>query len=475
MSEVEVVDGHVRVRMYRQGLGDCFLLTFPGRERAVHVLIDCGVILGTEHAAERMRAVADQIADETGGHLDLVIATHEHWDHLSGFLQARAEFDAMSVGQVWMAWTEDPGNPLGRELRAEREHRRRVLIAAVQRLHNTDLNVTVGLGIRDLLTFFGEEMGAVTGATTRDALTYLTGREDAKTEYLHPGTPPREVPGVPDLDVFVLGPPADRTLLSRSRPRKGQGEVYEVAALSADASILGHAEEQEGNPEWDGHRYPFDASYHIPWSAASEMEYFRSHYGFGGEDAPAWRRIDHDWLGAAGQVALNLDNDTNNTSLVLAFRSRVSGRVLLFPADAQIGNWTSWSAYEWMVPEGQSEAARITVRDLLENTVLYKVGHHGSHNATLQDEGLERMTHPDLVAMIPVDSEMAERKRWKMPFPPLLDRLTERTRGRVLRVDFGRPTEEELQQIGMLTRRERATFLEATSEDPLFVDLRIAL
>ena len=33
----------------------------------------------------------------------------------------------------------------------------------------------------------------------------------------------------------------------------------------------------------------------------------------------AWRRIDHDWLNAFNQLALDLDNDTNNTSLVLAF------------------------------------------------------------------------------------------------------------------------------------------------------------
>ena len=32
----------VRVRMYRQGLGDCFLLTFGEGAAARHALIDCG-------------------------------------------------------------------------------------------------------------------------------------------------------------------------------------------------------------------------------------------------------------------------------------------------------------------------------------------------------------------------------------------------------------------------------------------------
>jgi hypothetical protein len=33
----------IRVRMYRVGLGDCFLVTFPARNGPAHVLVDCGV------------------------------------------------------------------------------------------------------------------------------------------------------------------------------------------------------------------------------------------------------------------------------------------------------------------------------------------------------------------------------------------------------------------------------------------------
>jgi hypothetical protein len=68
--------------------------------------------------------------------------------------------------------------------------------------------------------------------------------------------------------------------------------------------------------------------------------------------------------------------------------------------------------------------------------VLYKVGHHASHNATLRADGLELMTNPELVAMIPVKEEFARKtKHWNMPFPSLLARLLEKTRGRVLRAD----------------------------------------
>ena len=50
----------------------------------------------------------------------------------------------------------------------------------------------------------------------------------------------------------------------------------------------------------------------------------------------------------AGRLALQLDSDTNNTSLVLAIELIASGRVLLFPGDAQVGNWLSWhEGIEW--------------------------------------------------------------------------------------------------------------------------------
>ena len=65
----------------------------------------------------------------------------------------------------------------------------------------------------------------------------------------------------------------------------------------------------------------------------------------------------------------------------------------------------------------------VTPDDLLARTVLYKVGHHGSHNATLREKGLELMTSRELAAMIPVNRETAKKMDWKMPFPSLFQRL----------------------------------------------------
>lgn len=73
----------LRVRMYRQGLGDCILLTFyPGGDEK-HVLIDCGT-LGSKYTDVKLPDVIAEIDKTTNGRLHLVVATHQHQDHLSG-------------------------------------------------------------------------------------------------------------------------------------------------------------------------------------------------------------------------------------------------------------------------------------------------------------------------------------------------------------------------------------------------------
>ena len=102
----------------------------------------------------------------------------------------------------------------------------------------------------------------------------------------------------------------------------------------------------------------------------------------------------------AGALALQMDNDTNNTSLVLAIELIESGKILLFPGDAHVGNWLSWHDYKWNVKEG-TKNKEVSAKEILDKTVFYKAGHHASHNATLKALGLELMKDKDLVVFIP--------------------------------------------------------------------------
>jgi len=421
-----VNNGHfrVRVRMYRQGLGDCFLVTLPRDDGSpFYLMIDCGVILGTPDAAKKMTDVVDDIAHTTGGRLDVLAATHEHWDHLSGFVQAKAAFSKLKVDQVWLAWTEDPDDSLARTLRAEHTALRTALTAAVNHMRLTGSAGEVD-DVADLLGLFGAQQSG----TTTDALNEV--KRLAAPRYCRPTDPPISLENV-SARVYVLGPPHDEKMIHKYNPSKSQPETYGLAA--ADVFLAG-----AGAALLDADATaPFDVPCRIPTQAARQIGFFQTHYW--GEDRESserdqgWRRIDDAWLDASSNLALQLDSATNNTCLVLAIELS-GGDVLIFAADAQVGNWLSWQDLSWSV-----DGHRVTGPDLLRRAIFYKVGHHGSHNATLKEKGLELMASLK-VAMIPVDHEMAVKKRWgKMPLPALVTRLDEITKGGVLRIDGSVP------------------------------------
>jgi hypothetical protein len=444
----------VKVRMYRVGgLGDCFLLAFRTRtRRARYMLIDCGVFLGTKSGSKSLQAVAQDIKNSTGGHIHVLVGTHEHWDHLSGFKYARKIFDEIEVDETWLAWTESPGHPLAERLRKRKEIGLRALDTALHKLQA--LQHPLAERIEGILSFH-DFLAADSKLKGSAGLMQYVQQKGKIARYLTPTEPPLTWNDVPGVRIFVLGPPEDENLLSRSLPSGLEGEVYERpdslnSAAAFYASVLaGDNPEALSSTEKDifNRSLPFDRVQGIRISEASKHSefgrFFQESYGFSGLDTEVkqgaeWRRIDLDWWGQVENLALQLDNDTNNTSLALAIELP-GGKVLLFPGDAQVGNWHSWHNLSW--PEEKGEP--VTAAQLLQRTVLYKVGHHGSHNATLRDKGLELMTRPDLTAMIPVYKEAAEQRNWAMPFPALLERLKEKTRGRVLYSDPMLPPPDE--------------------------------
>jgi hypothetical protein len=119
----------VTVRMFCHGLGDCFLITIPqADDRPYAILIDCGVAKGTTGQTELMKTVVNKIVDLTADPhaqdadaksiIDLLIVTHEHLDHVSGFSQAEEIFSSrIEFRNIWFAWTENRRDKLAQELR----------------------------------------------------------------------------------------------------------------------------------------------------------------------------------------------------------------------------------------------------------------------------------------------------------------------------------------------------------------------
>jgi hypothetical protein len=461
----------LRIRMYRQGLGDCFLITkFSGDKRLGHILMDCGVVLGTRDASKVMNDVVQDIAKETNNRLDLLVVTHEHWDHLSGFIQAQSLFDSMKIENMWVAWTENPTNDLANTLRRQRAAKHRGLKLALKKLPSTGFK-DFKSAVERVLDFMGSPapLGATKGTnTTGAALEYLKNKVGKNITYCSPGQV-KELGSFKGQRFYILGPPEDEKSIKKDLPSKKDSEVYQFARrLSFEESFfvaVNAFNETEGTDEHVKFNQPFDSQFRIPISLAPDYtsfaEYFNPKY--------EWRKIDYDWLTHAGELALQLDSDTNNTSLVLAIEDVKTGKVLLFPGDAQVGNWLSWDNVNWSVTDKNGNTQQVTSKDLLARTSFYKVSHHGSHNATLREKGLEEMTSQDLVAMIPVDHKMAVKKGWaKMPFPSLLKRIDEKTRGRFVRID-----DKALNIPGTnagLSQAELTTYKNALKMKRLYVD-----
>jgi hypothetical protein len=297
---------------------------------------------------------------------------------------------------------------------------------------------------------------------------------------------------VEDVRIHVLGPPRDDRI-KKSDPTKRGREVYELAlemrGINAILAAVTTKEKSYNELSVDEsleyeRSLPFDSGQGIERENAAKDDVFGAFFTefyFGAEGkrdkTAGWRQIEDDWLGAADGLALKLDSDTNNTSLVLAIELGENGPVLLFPGDAQVGNWLSWGDYSWPAEGKPDNPKTITLERLLKRTVLYKVGHHGSHNATLRDRGLELMTSADLIAMIPVDEIFATtKKHWAMPFPGLHQRLQAKTKGRILRADRSAKDIRDLKQPPNATAAEWQEFLGRLGQDPkdkLWIEYRV--
>jgi hypothetical protein len=378
--------------------------------------------------------ISEDIVATTDGKVDLLIVTHEHWDHVSGFIQAGESFHDLTVGELWLAWTEDPNDALATKLRREREAALTALRLSASRLHFAGEN-DVADTIEGLIGFFG----AAKGKSTKDALAAVR-RKIGSPRYCRPSDKPVEASEL-GLRFYVLGPPHNEKLIRKTRPSKVDPETYglNLALDNFQANValaLGisdtDATDGDDTPalDWPDRDAPFSTLHAIPEQVAREMDFFKRGY-WGSED---WRRVDAAWLGGAEQLALQLDSATNNTSLVLAIEL-ADGDVLLFVGDAQVGNWLSWQKLQWAVG-----SRIVTGPDLLKRTIFYKVGHHGSHNATLSKEGLEQMVALE-VAMIPVDHAMAVKKRWgKIPLDTLVQELAVKAKLGVVRIDQPLPS-----------------------------------
>lgn len=509
---METIDS-IKVKMFRHGFGDCFLLRFYHKTLLKYkILIDCGLKLHDKVEGVSMKDIVDQIKEDTFieknnkkiPHLDALVITHEHWDHVSGFKPEDKLFEGFQIDNLWLGWTEDPTDEVAKQINKRLSEGAVALNFAVDKLKKeattTDTS-TMYMGdvfkaakeeynriLADIVNFNGEfsvSKKTESGITINDNLKISIdtqralenvdknlGKKSVK-KYLNPGTFIDNIEQLTGVRIYVLGPPKNKKI-NKDAPSKGEKkEVYmSLANAQMDGFIKGLLSMgQTDNLTSLDNGEPFsgiEEFQHTNEIEANEVvRVMEKRYR-----DEQWRTIKNDWLDAAGALALQMDSDTNNTSVVLAFELINSGKVLLFPGDAQVGNWLSWHDYVWKVKDANANTKLVTATDLLNQTVFYKAGHHASHNATLKKDGLELMTSEELVVFIP------EKKGAYpgIPYDKLVERLKEKAKERVIfSADVDYDPEEQLKKKpdNVISDKDWKAFKDNIKIDKKFIEYTI--
>ena len=350
-TRAEASAAGLRVRMFRVGFGDFFLLTVPSPAGEKHILIDCGV-----HAKDlgTIRDAVSQMAQTCNNELALVIVTHRHADHISGFGTCRDIFNKITVERVWMSWFEDPTNKKAQAYQAS-------LTALAAQLGNS--LAARGPGDESFLMTqnITGQMDAAGQSSNQTALDVIHGgfKNKPQYDYYQAGDTPTLPQDLMDagLSAQILGPPIDASLVSQMTNKNQQ--YLGVLTTSQDGSIAPFAKQFKS----EAHAYPHTA-----------FEFYDAHR--------IKELVDGSQPPVLAARAAAADKTLNNQSVVVLFS--FGGKNLLFAGDAQWGNWENFlygGAY------GTPGHMQLTVKakSILSNIDFYKVGHHGSANATPKD------------------------------------------------------------------------------------------
>jgi hypothetical protein len=372
----------IRVRMYRPGFGDCFLISFGTAAAARHILIDFGAHMRGEIGT--MDQIMGSIERTTGSKLEVIVATHAHRDHISGFGQFASRFSQFEIGEVWLPWTDDPNDRDASFLR--RKH-----LALYDALEN------------HLMAASGTAKGSPQHAAALEALSNLRGNETATSElargfgtgalvrYFQAKVSAAKVGGISGLSAEFLAPPRDSAFMSRMNPPADQRFLTQSGGEMDSVRPFPKLEIRPEVNDLDYQAIKKDGQPILADEALTALQELA--------------------VAPADRLALVLDSVRNNSSLVILFRFQ--GRTLLFPGDAQWGNWQSWIDTD-------------KARQLLSEVDFLKVAHHGSENATPVDV-VNGLKNTGLAAMVPTQT---------LPFPtiprmPLLKELEKHCQGKV--------------------------------------------
>lgn len=326
------------IRAYNVELGDCIYCRIPkARKRGAktedfHMLIDCGS-LGPRTSLTAAVADLETLLPQTDDgqrRLDLLVVTHEHKDHIAGFVADA--FANIVVETIWMSAAMDPKHP-----QAEKTRRLHALAAdAMQGIAARNLSLSPEL--EQIVGLFSLE-NAENLTTLRKTLPAKSGRDPI---YVHAGQ------SSVDLGLALKG-----ATIHVLAPQENIDFFY-LGRDDAVGAFLGLANGAVGLRE------PSKLPQPRP-SNISDRDF---------------RTLQSRMLSAAFAFADESGRITNNTSVVLLIEWK--GKRLLFVGDAEWDNGfkAGKSNGSWNVMWHEQNEKLAKPVDFL------KIGHHGSINST---------------------------------------------------------------------------------------------
>lgn len=471
------------------GTGDCFALKFfKDDQTTFKILIDSGSISGGK---EHFTPFVENLKDYLDNQVDVLVITHEHNDHVLAFQRCKDLFtENFQVDEIWMGWPEKDGDPTVEAWKTDYGQKKLALKLASDRLEkminsnslkkefdghegSAQLMGARKHFVRNLNEISNLHVAPNFSANDGEYKGLLGGMKVVKEDiadnnisYYRPGDILRNILGLEGVKIYILGPPE----LYRSIEVEdgGEGESYSRNLNLSDQDTFGLAV-LSANGYLTAKDLPFDKDYLVADDAALRTAY----------DKESWRSIDYDWLYASGSLALRLEHFTNNLSLVMAIEFEESGKIMLFPGDAEYGSWASWHNIHWNDTSDCSDA--LTTEQLLNRTVFYKVAHHLSHNGTAKRLGLNMMTHPELTAMATLDyGRIGSSWTNTMPNNNIIEELLTKTKGRLIIMNEDQlehrgktMTEAILEAKNNMTSGERQHFDNAFVKNDLFFQFTV--
>jgi beta-lactamase superfamily II metal-dependent hydrolase len=337
--------GQLLVRVYNVGLGDCIYLRVPDKHRNVHILIDCGnkfspiSVLG-----ESIRMLKKELDKTAEGmrHLDLLVVSHPHEDHHKGFEEKY--FNDIKIDHIWLSPAFDRLNPHAQGFYALKDAAARAISGL------TSLSPSA---LEDMRVEF-QELLMLTKSEALDMLnTTLPKKNGIQPLYVTADTPEQQLNIFedPKIKLKVIAPMSDVDHFYLG----GKGLMSESEELTSKSLVDG-----------------YQAIYPDPKSLKVDQP-----MNISKQDFQLLRSSLHTNALAAAALAGHVEN---NLSVVCVLEWHA--KRLLFCGDAE---WNS--AHKGVVQIGSSNGSWNVMwqerkADLSLPVDFFKIGHHGSENAT---------------------------------------------------------------------------------------------